>query len=147
MARFEERVDLAGGVAVYVDLRKHRKAGTVFRSRELENFGVGPGLLRAKLVAGKGQDTETVRVIVKGTQTCVLSGEASTAGDVDHQTELTLELRQSDRLTCDGRGFEIVQTRHWHSFGWTSTVPEFGRSELPTCNFLGWQPIGHPGRA
>jgi hypothetical protein len=44
------------------------------------------------LIAGKREDVQRVDVVMKGTQTCVLAGEASTAGDVDDQAELALEL-------------------------------------------------------
>jgi len=44
------------------------------------------------LVAGKREDIELIRIVVKGTQTCVLTGEASTTCDVDDQAELTFEL-------------------------------------------------------
>jgi hypothetical protein len=53
---------------------------------------------------------------VEGTQTCVLAGETSTAGDVDDETELTLELRELDQLARDGPRIEIVQAGHGGSF-------------------------------
>ncbi len=83
IARLEKLIDLACSVSIDLDLREHRKRDRVFRCRKLENFSVGSGFLSTELVARKCKNAETVRIFVKGTQTCVLAGEASTAGDVD----------------------------------------------------------------
>jgi len=112
MARLEEFIDLAGALPVDFDLAEHRKRHGVFRSGELENFGVGPGLLRAELIARKAEDVEPFVVVMEGTQTCVLVGEASTTGDVDDQAELSFELGEPDRIPADRGHFEIVQTGH-----------------------------------
>jgi hypothetical protein len=64
MTRLEELIDLTGAVAVDLDLRKHRKCRTVFRSRELENLGVGSRLLGAELVTRKAENAEPIIVVV-----------------------------------------------------------------------------------
>lgn len=46
------------------------------------------------------------------TQTCVLGGEASTAGDVDHQADLALELAERHLLAGDGRHGEVMESGH-----------------------------------
>ena len=51
---------------------------------ELENFLVAARLLRTELVAGEAKDFQIVSIIFQCTQTCVLWGEASLAGEVDH---------------------------------------------------------------
>jgi hypothetical protein len=82
---------------------------------ELENLSVGPGFLCAELVAGETENAQPIRFIVKGTQTCVLTGEASTAGYVDDEAELPFELGQPNRLAGDRCRLEIVQTGHGFS--------------------------------
>ncbi len=62
--RLEKLVDLAGSVAIDVDLRKHREGRPVFRSRELENFGVSSGFLRTELIARKTENAELIVVVV-----------------------------------------------------------------------------------
>jgi hypothetical protein len=62
------------------------------RGREFEDLGVGAGLLVRELVARESEHDDVVVVIVKRTQTCVLRREASSAGDVDDQCKVALEL-------------------------------------------------------
>ena len=116
ISSFQELVDIARRVAVDIDLREHRKRRSVLGRRKVQNLCVRPGLLSAELVAGKGENTQLIRFIVKGTQTCVLTGQASTTCDVDHQAELPFELREPNRLAGDRGDFEIVQARHAFSF-------------------------------
>ena len=116
MTGFQELIDFAGAVAIDVDLGKHREGRAVFGRRELEDLCIGPGLLSTELIARKREDVQAVRLIMKGTQTCVLISKASTACDVDDETELPFELGQPDGLTLDRSGFKIVQTGHDDSF-------------------------------
>ncbi|MEL6347068.1 MAG: hypothetical protein AAFV53_28395, partial [Myxococcota bacterium] len=43
--------------------------------------------MTAELIAGEGEDGEALVLVIgeQSTQTCVLRGKPSTAGDVDHQ--------------------------------------------------------------
>jgi len=61
------------------------------------------------LVAGKSQHREIVIVVMERTQTCVLRREASSAGDVDDQTELALESIEGDSVAFDRVHFELVE--------------------------------------
>ena len=94
-------VEIASTVAVDLDLGEHREVGVVLRRGELENFSVGSGLLAAKLVTRKGQNGKSLGGVVslKRTQTCVLRRKASSAGDVDDQTNLPAERLQRDGFT------------------------------------------------
>jgi hypothetical protein len=60
----EELVELASAVTIHLDLGKDREAGVVLRGGELENFGVGPRLLGAELIAGKAQNVEFLVLVV-----------------------------------------------------------------------------------
>ncbi len=75
---------------------------------------VRPGLLGAELVAGECQDLEALGrvLVVKGTQTCVLVGEASATRDVDDQADLALVLGEADGLAGDGFHLELVESGH-----------------------------------
>ena len=108
----EEAIDVRCSVSIDVDLREERKVGVVFRLCELQDLRIRSGLLRSELIARKTEHAESVRLFVKGTQTCVLTGEASTTGDVDDQTELAFELREPDGLSSNRLRFEIVKTGH-----------------------------------
>lgn len=66
----------------------------------------------AELVAGEGQDIEIIALLLKGTQTCVLGGEASLTGDVDDQRSLVGKLLELHRLAGDGFHFKIEKARH-----------------------------------
>ncbi len=116
MTGFQKLIDFAGTVAIDVDLGKHREGCAIFRRRKFENLGIRPGLLGAELIARKRKDVQAIRLIMKGTQTCVLISKTSTACDVDDETELSFELGQADGLTLNRSDFEIVQTGHDDSF-------------------------------
>jgi hypothetical protein len=75
------------------------------------------GLLLTELVAGEAEDGEAVVgvLVVKRTQTCVLRGEASIGGDVDHEADRALVVGERDRLAGDGIHLELVEVGHWHS--------------------------------
>ena len=92
MLGLEPRVEGGGTVAVHLDLGEHREVRVVAQCRELEDLGITTRFLSPELVAGEGEDVEPgVAVgLLQCTQTCVLGREASTAGDVDHQTEMTV---------------------------------------------------------
>ncbi len=60
----EPGVERAAAVAVDLDLREEWKLDTELRAGELEDLGVGTGLLRAELVTGKTENRETVVIFV-----------------------------------------------------------------------------------
>jgi hypothetical protein len=112
LLRREELVELARSRPVDLDLREQRERDAVGRGGELEDLGVGAGLLPAELVARETQDGDVVVGVVERTQTCVLGGEASTAGDVDDQAQLAAVPVERDRLAGDRGHREVVEGRH-----------------------------------
>jgi hypothetical protein len=98
-------------IAVDLDLGEHRERDVVVRGGELEDLVVGAGLLRAELVAGEGEDGEAVRTVglVERTQTCVLAGEASMAGDIDDEDDLAAVVGEVHLFAGDGPHGEVVQ--------------------------------------
>jgi hypothetical protein len=88
---------------------EHRERHPELRRRELQDLGVGARFLAGELVAREGEDREVVVVVVERTQTCVLGGEASSAGDVDDQAELIPELVERDLLPGDRGHLEVVE--------------------------------------
>ena len=54
--------------------------------------------------------------VVERTQTCVLVGEASISGDVDHEADLALVVGECDRVAGDRLHLELVEDSHGHSF-------------------------------
>ncbi len=107
--RFQPLVKLAGTGAVDLDLRKHREIGVIPGFCEFEDFLVGSGFLRTKLVTREAEDGHSPG-FMKGTQTCVLGCEASLGGKVDDQQGLLTKIGKSDRLTRDrvhGEFFEV----------------------------------------
>jgi hypothetical protein len=105
----EERVERSFVVPVDIDLREHREVHVEFRLRELEDFGIGAGLLIGELVARNAEDDEVVIVIVERTQTCVLRREASSACDVDDEDELAVVVSEVDLVARDGRHVDVVE--------------------------------------
>jgi hypothetical protein len=89
---------------------EHRERGVVLAGGELEDLGVGAGLLRTELVAREGEYREAgcLVVFMKRTQTCVLWREASSAGDVDDQEHLIAKVAEGDIVTGDGLHGEVV---------------------------------------
>ena len=110
----EPFVEIAGPLAVHLDLGEHRKRDAVVRGGVLKNLGVGAGLLAGELVTGKAEDGETGGGvgIVERTQTCVLRGKASFTGDVDDETHVTVERRKWYRLTGDRGHRHFRKGRH-----------------------------------
>lgn len=90
---------------VDLDLGEHRERDVKFRRRKLKNLSVGAWFLLPKLVAGETKNGESVVFVVfmKRTQTCVLRGKTSSAGDVDNQANLILKLLELDLIARDGR--------------------------------------------
>ena len=107
--RFEPLVERGGTITVDLDLVEHREGDTEFRGDELEDVGIGAGLLLGELVTRKPENAEAVSVLVKRTQTCVLRGEASIARDVDDQTDFTLELIEGNLVAGDRGHLEFVE--------------------------------------
>ncbi len=112
VARLEELVEVTGAVAVHLDLGEEREADAELRGCELLDLLVAAGLLRAELVAGKTEDRQTLVVLVKGTQTCVVGSGPSLTGQVDHQAALVPILRRRHRCTVDRLRLEVVEARH-----------------------------------
>lgn len=79
---------------------------------EILDLRVSTGLLGAELVAGEGENVEIIALGLKVTQTCVLGGQASFAGDVDHQCGLAGELLEAHRLVGDGLHFKLEKVSH-----------------------------------
>ena len=108
----EHLIQGGGTVAVHLDLREHREVHFELRGCEFEDLGGGAGLLVRELVARKSEHDDVVVIIVKRTQTCVLRREASSAGDVDDQRKVALELVEAHLFAGDGRHFEIMEVSH-----------------------------------
>ena len=67
--------------------------------------------MATELIAGESEDVEALftMLFLKRTQTCVLRREASSACDVDNQTDLVLELGEVHLVTGDRRHLEICE--------------------------------------
>ena len=107
-------VQVACRIAVDVDLVEHREGDVVRAGGELEDLGVGAGLLPTELVAREGEHREAGGLVVfmKRTQTCVLRGEASSARDVDDEEHLIAEIAKGDIVTRDGLHGEVIHGGH-----------------------------------
>jgi hypothetical protein len=88
---------------------EHRERHPELRGGEFEDLGVGTRFLPCELVARKSEDGDVGVVVVERTQTCVLGREASSAGDVDDQTELAPELLERDLVAGDRGHLELVE--------------------------------------
>jgi len=112
--RFQPLIQVAGAVAVDVDLGKHREVGVVAAFRKLEDFGVAPGLLGPKLVARKREDRESFRTkrLLQSTQPGVLGSESSAARYVDDQTVFAGEVRQGDRIAFNVVHGQFMESGH-----------------------------------
>ena len=107
-------IEITGAGAVDLDLLEHRKSDVVLRLRELEDLGISARFLLTELIARETEDRKTLGFVcfVKGTQTCVLRGEASFGRDVDDQAGLTFEARKLDRLAGNGIHRDVVELGH-----------------------------------
>ncbi len=148
--RFQKFVEITRAVAVDLDLREHRELHIVGRCGELQNLRVGSRLLRAELIAGKGENVEAARLValMKGMQTCILRGESSLGCDVDGQTDLAIKLRQHDRVARNRRHLELSEARHVDlllpcRFSSRLTQPS-GRAALCDSGFRGLQDSTQP---
>jgi hypothetical protein len=88
---------------------EHRERDTELGGGELEDLGVGSGLLPTELVAGEAEDDDVVVIVMERTQTCVLRREASSARNVDDQAELVPELIERHRVAGDRGHLEVVE--------------------------------------
>ncbi len=100
-------------VALYRDLRHHRKLHVELGAAELFDLCIGPGLLVAEVVRRHADDHQALVLVllVDGLERGVLRREAAGAGDVDHQQHLALVDTESGGVTIDGAQFEIVDGR------------------------------------
>ena len=107
-------VEIACTVTVDIDLGEQWEIDGVLAGRELEDLGVSAGFLGAELVARESQDREALRrvVFVERTQTCVLRRQASSAGDVDDQTDRVSVVDEINGLTRDRRHRDVIHVRH-----------------------------------
>jgi hypothetical protein len=114
VAALEIAVGVTGAVPVDLDLREHREVDVVLRTGKLEDLFVRSGLLAAKLIAREAKNVEatTLVLFVKGTQTCVLAGEASTAREVDDQADGALVVCKALGLARDRSHLEIMKAGH-----------------------------------
>jgi hypothetical protein len=94
---------------VDLDLGEHRERHAVLRCGELQDLRIGARLLSPELVAREAEHDEVVVVVMERTQTCVLGGEASTAGDVDDEADLAPEPVERHRLSGDRGHLELVE--------------------------------------
>lgn len=95
----EPLVQVAGSIAVDVDLAHDGEGDAVIDLAEALDVVVGAGLLAAELVAGEAQDDEVVGVLlldvlVQLLQAGVLRGEAALGGGVDDEHHLALVVVQ-----------------------------------------------------
>jgi hypothetical protein len=104
----EHLIELGSPVAVDLDLGEHREVDVELRRDELEDLLIGSGLLSSELVARKTEDLDLVELVMQRTQTCVLRGEASSAGDIDNEEHLATELVEVDLLARDARHLEVI---------------------------------------
>ena len=72
---------------------------------------MGAQLLGAELVAGKAEHGDRA-AFLKGTQTCVLRGQPSLAGEIDDQAGGALVLLEAELLAGDGLHGEVVESCH-----------------------------------
>ena len=93
---------------------EHGEGDVVLAGRELKNFGVSAGFLSCELVAWEAEYREAgcFVVFVKRTQTCVLRGKASSAGDVDNQKYLAAEVAHCNLFAGDGFHREVIDIGH-----------------------------------
>jgi hypothetical protein len=88
---------------------EHRERDAELRGGEFEDLGIRSGFLPTELIAREAEDGNIVVVVMERTQTCVLRREASSARDVDDQTELVPELVERDRVAGDRDHLEVVE--------------------------------------
>jgi hypothetical protein len=114
LKRLQQLVQVARAAAIDLDLLEQREGDVVLGSGELEDLGICAGFLFTELITREAQDREALGLVVfvKGTQTCVLRGEASLARDVHDQARRALERRKIDRFTGDRIHREIVELGH-----------------------------------
>ena len=114
LLRLQPGVQLACAITVDLDLGEHRKCGVVLRRGELEDLGIGAGLLQTELVTREPENDETgcLVVFVERTQTCVLRREASIAGEVDDEADLAAVFVEAHRLPRDRRHGDVVEVGH-----------------------------------
>jgi len=91
-------VEVAGVVAVDLDLGEYREIDLIVVGDELPDLLGATRLLGTKLIAWKCQDGEAVGFVVERTQTCVLRRKASKTRDVDDQAGGAGEVGEVDRL-------------------------------------------------
>ena len=106
--RAQPLIELAGAGAVDLDLAEHRESDAELGLGELGDLLVAAGLLGAELVTGEAEDGDLAGV-VKGTQTCVLRGEASLGSEVDRQARSALELLERERRAVDRVHRQVVK--------------------------------------
>jgi hypothetical protein len=111
LVRPKPAVQRGGGVAIHLDLCEHGEVRVVLRRSEFKDLGIGARLLATELITGESEDVEALFAVLflKRTQTCVLRREASSACDVDNQTDLVLELGEVHLVTGDRRHLEICE--------------------------------------
>jgi hypothetical protein len=105
-------VQIAGAVAVHLDLGKQGEGGVVLIGCKCKYFGVGAGLLRTELVTRKGEHIEPGRlvILIKRTQTCVLRGKPSSTRDVDDQADLVFVPIEADGFPGNGIHREVSES-------------------------------------
>ena len=86
------------------DLGHHGEGYVVFFAAEGLDLGVGAGLLIGEVVGGDADDDEAAVLVlfVDRFEGLVLRGVAATAGYVDQEEDLAVELREAGGLAVDG---------------------------------------------
>ena len=107
-------VEIARTAAIHFDLREHWKIHVIFARREFQDLFVTSRFLGTELIAGKSQDGKTLGAVLflQSTQPGVLWGEASAAGDVNHQTHGVSVGAEVDGFAGDGVHFQCMKLCH-----------------------------------
>src|ERR1700679_42519 len=97
-------------VALYRDLRHHRKLHVELAAAELSDLCIGAGLLVGEVVRRHADDHQAfvLVLLVDGLERGVLRRKSAGAGDVDHQQYLALVGAKRGRVTVDSAQFELV---------------------------------------
>src|ERR1700679_4119291 len=97
-------------VALYRDLRHHRKLDVELAAAELFDRCIGAGLLVAEVVRRQADNHQALVLVllVDGLEGGVLRRKSAGAGDIDHQEYLALVGAKRGRVTVDSAQFELV---------------------------------------
>lgn len=92
LVSLHHRVEGSLGIAIDINLGKHREIDVVVRARELGDLFVGAGFLTPELVTRKAENIQAIDFVVESTQTCVLRSRSSFTRNIDSEDILAFEL-------------------------------------------------------